>query len=136
MQDEQPTCGKGLAAHAVLPERIGALLTAMAELLQNHTRSLTSADTNSGRERAAYDRLVTKQRAIASSLEDLASAMRSYRDLPMGAHDESALSDRASLEVFAAFVRAEESLLALLQESAAEHRSMLGGIEKQLSSPS
>jgi hypothetical protein len=40
MQDEQPSCGKGLATHAALPEKLAALLSAMAGLLENHTRSL------------------------------------------------------------------------------------------------
>ena len=131
MQDEQQTCGKGLAAHAVLPEEIGALMEAMAGLLQNHTRSLDPDDANARLERDAYDRLVEEQRAIAASLDALAAAMRSYRDLPVAAHDESVLADHDSLDVFAAFVRAEESVLARLQETAAEHRAMLGAMDER-----
>jgi hypothetical protein len=129
MQEEQPTCGKGLCAHAVLPEAISALMSTMADLLQNHTRSLDLDDANARLERDAYDRLVHDQRLIASSLEGLAAAMRSYRDLPMGAHDESALADRRSREVFASFIRAEEGVLALLQEGTAEHRAMLRSLD-------
>ena len=130
MQDEQPTCGKGLAAHAVLPDRIGALMEAMAELLQNHTRSLDLDDANARLERDAYDRLVGEQRAIVASLEALAAAMRSYKDLPVGRHDESTLADRQSVDAFAAFVRAEESVLALLQDTVAEHNAMLGALDE------
>jgi hypothetical protein len=126
MQDEQQTCGKGLAANAVLPEEIGALLQAMAELLQNHTRSLNLSDANAVLERDAYDLLIKAQRDIASRLDALAAAMRSYRDLPIGKHDERVLADQTSLDVFGSFIREEESLLALLQENVAEHRAMLG----------
>jgi hypothetical protein len=129
MQDEQPTCGKGLAAHAVLPERIGALMEAMAELLQNHTRSLDLEDANARLERDAYDRLVREQRAIAAGLEALAAAMRSYHDLPVGKHDENVLADRQSIDVFASYIRSEESVLALLQDAAAEHRAMLAAMD-------
>jgi hypothetical protein len=78
MTDPSPetwTCGKGLAASAVLPAKLGALMAAMAELLDNHTRALAADDANSGLERAAYERLVNDQRAIAASLNGLAAAM-------------------------------------------------------------
>jgi hypothetical protein len=128
MQEEQPTCGKGLSAHAVLPETIGALVGAMAGVLNNHVRSLDLQDENAKLERDAYDSLAREQRLIASKLEALAAAMRSYRNLPMAAHDESALADQTSRDVFASFVRAEERLVALLEESANEHRVMLGSM--------
>jgi hypothetical protein len=64
MQDEQQTCGKGLAAHAALPEKIGGLIQSMAELLQNHTRSLDLDDANARLERDAYDRLIKDERSI------------------------------------------------------------------------
>jgi ribosomal protein S12 methylthiotransferase accessory factor YcaO len=128
MEDEQPTCGKGLAAHAPVPENIGAFVKAMAELLQNHTRSLALDDADANLEREAYNRLVREQRAIASSLEALAAAMRSYRDLPMAAHDVSALSDQRSLDIFASFIRAEERLISVLQENATQHRAMLSAM--------
>ena len=129
MQDEQQTCGKGLAAHAVLPEEIGALMAAMAALLENHTRSLDPDDANARLERDAYERLVEDQRAIAASLEALAAAMRSYRELAVASHDESTLADQQSIDVFASYIRAEEGVLARLQETAAEHRAMLGAMD-------
>jgi hypothetical protein len=128
MQDEQPTCGKGLAAHAALPEQIGTLMEAIAKVLQNHTRSLDLGDANSRSEREAYEHVVEQQRAVASSLGTLAATMRSYRDLPMGTHDERTLADRESLDVFNSFVRAEEMLLASLQTFVSEHRAMLNAL--------
>jgi hypothetical protein len=125
MQDDPQTCGKGLAAHAALPEDIGALMAAMAGLLHNHTRSLDPGNAEARTEREAYARLVEQQQSIAASLRALAATMRGYHDLPMAPHDESTLADQASLDVFASYVAAEESVLALLQESVAEHRAML-----------
>jgi hypothetical protein len=124
MQDEQPTCGKGLAAHAALPEKLGALLAAMAELLENHTRSLPLEDANALLEREAYDRLSKDQHVVAASLKALAAAMRSYHGLPIASHDESTLTDQRSLHVFDSFIRAEEGVLVLLQRSVDEHRVM------------
>src|SRR5688572_22588173 len=128
MTDASPegwTCGKGSAANAVLPAELGALMAAMADLLDNHTRALSADDANSALERAAYERLVKNQRAIAASLGALAAAMESYRGLPSAPHDESVLADRRSLEVFAAFIDAEEAAAGLLQEQIKEYRAML-----------
>jgi hypothetical protein len=128
MQDDQPTCGKGLAAHATLPEQIGALMEAMAKVLQNHTRSLDLADANARSERDAYERIAKEQHAMAASLAALAAMMRSYRDLPMAPHDEGTLADRRSLAEFDSLVRAEETLLASLEAMVSGHRAMRGAL--------
>jgi hypothetical protein len=82
MADNQPTCGKGLAANAVLPEKLAAPVKTMAALLDNHVRALDPREAAGRLERNAYERLVKDQRTLASGLEDLAIAMEGYRDLP------------------------------------------------------
>lgn len=126
MEDDQWTCGKGVAANAIVPEKLGSFMQAFAELLEDHTRSLDLEDANARVERDAYLHLVREQRAIAAHLERLAGAMRGYRDLPMGAHDETVLADQRSRETFAAFIHAEEELTALLRADTEEHKAMLG----------
>jgi hypothetical protein len=129
MADEQPsTCGEGLALNAVVPEKIAALLGAMAELLQNHTRSLDVGNADARREHDVYRHLVHDQRAITSSLSALAAAMRDCRDLPVAPHDESVLADQRSIDVFRAFVDAEEAVLVQLQENVRSHRAMLSAM--------
>lgn len=126
MQDEQPaTCGQGLAASAIVAEKLGAFIGAMAELLQDHTRALDGRDANARVEHAAYEDLVKQQRAIASSLSTLAATMRGYRDLPAAPHDESVLADQRSIDVFTALIVAEEELLGQLQEDVESYRAML-----------
>jgi hypothetical protein len=71
-------------------------------------------------EREAYDRLIKNQQAVATSLQALAAAMRSYRGLPIAPRDESTLTDQRSLHVFDSFIRAEEGVVALLQMSVDE----------------
>ena len=126
MADDEATCGKGLAANAVLPEKLAALMGAMADLLENHVRSLDSSDPNGRLERDAYQRLVEDQRALASALGALASAMASYRDLPMAPHEVTVLMDQKSKDVFVSFIHAEEEAAALLRRRIDEHRAMLG----------
>ena len=92
MPDIKPaTCGQGLAANAALPEKLSALASAMADMLQNHTRSLDISDGNARLERDAYDHLVAGQRDVAARLNALSDAMRGYRDLPAAPHAMSAL---------------------------------------------
>ena len=124
-ENEEWTCGKGVAANAVLAERLGALLGAVSDVLQNHTRSLDAADANGAAELAAYRRLVEEHRGAASALAGLAATMRGYRDLPPAEHDIAKLMDAASVEVMGALVRAQEDVLALLQERAAQYGEML-----------
>ena len=54
--------------------------------------------------------------------------MRGYRDLPPAPHDMRVLADQRSVDAFGAFIGAEESLLALLQESVRSHREMLSAM--------
>jgi hypothetical protein len=129
MQGEQPaTCGEGLAANAVVPEKVGAFVGAMAELLQNHTRALDGRDSNARLEREAYEDLIEQLRAIASGLGTLAAAMRGYRDLPAAPHDERLLADQRSNDVFTAFIGAEEALLGQLRKGVDSHRAMLSAM--------
>ena len=129
MPDEQPaTCGEGSAVNAVVPERIAALLSTMANVLQNHTRALNVDNANARRERDTYERLVSDQRAIASSLSALVAAMRASRELPPAPHDEHVLADQRSIDVFGEFIAAEEEMLVLLQEGVSSHRTMLSAM--------
>lgn len=92
-------------------------------------RSLPSGDADADLERGAYERLVNDQRAIATTLNDLAAAMKSYRDLPSAPHDESVLGDTRSRDTFVAFIEAEEHVLTLLQKQTREYRAMLAGMD-------
>jgi hypothetical protein len=115
-QDDQPTCGKGLAASAVLPAKLAELLAAQAEVLERHARALDLTDPNARLERDGYASLSRAHLAVASELASLAEEMTSYRDLPMGRHDMAVMADPSGqMEAFQRFVAVERSLLALLQ---------------------
>jgi hypothetical protein len=124
--EEQPTCGKGLAAHAALPQKLGELTDSVAEILELHMETLDVADENARIEHAAYSELVNGHRRIASELLATAEEMVGRRDMPMGRHDESALADPRHLAAFARFVGLEQELVSLLQDRLSEDRKMLG----------
>ena len=124
-EDDTPTCGKGIAANAVLPERMAALLSAMSAIYENHMRALDAGEANGKLEIDAYTRLMRDFRATAGEVSGLADAMRSYRSLPMAEHNMTALMDAQSVAAMETLVTAQEELGALLTQRAAEFRQML-----------
>lgn len=126
MDEEEWTCGKGLAANAPLPRTMGTVLAAMAEVLDHHRRALVLSAPESRPEYDAYERIVREHRAVASQLAAAADALEDCRDVPDGVHDKAVMAEPAARELFEDFVRAEEELLGLLQQATTEHRAMLG----------
>lgn len=125
--DDEPTCGKGIAAAADLPDQLGRLLAARAEVLERHTRALDVTDANGRREHEAYMDLVGRHRAIAADLEALAEQMRGYRDLPMAEHNMEVMMDpNGQGAAFREFVELERALAGFLTESVKEDEQMLG----------
>ena len=124
--NDQPTCGKGLAANAVLPAKLAELTAATAEVLERHTRALDLTDPAAREELDAYTALVRVHRTIAGQLASLAQQMAGYRDLPMGRHDETAMADpKGQAEAFQRFVAIERELLALLSAKVEEEDQLL-----------
>jgi hypothetical protein len=124
MEDEL-TCGRGLAAHAALPALLAELTDSVAENLERHLKALDLRDENSRQEYDAYVELAKQHRETAARLRTTAAQMAGYRDLPMGRHDEAAMAEPQILEGFERLVRAEEALLALLQERVRQERRQL-----------
>src|SRR5688572_5625055 len=125
--DDEPTCGRGIAAAAELPARLGKLLAVRAEVLERHTRALDVNEANGRREHEAYMDLVRRHRAVAADLEALAAQMRSYRDLPMAAHNMDVMMDpNGQMAAFREFVDIERELAEYLKASVEENEKMLG----------
>lgn len=122
---EQPTCGKGLAENSVLPARLGTLLAAMAENLEVHMKALDLTDPNSREEYEAYEGLVMKIQQTAAQLEETANRMAGYRDLPMGRHDEQAMTHPRVREAFERFVKQKQQVLSLLEQTAERDSKLL-----------
>jgi hypothetical protein len=122
----EATCGKGLAAGAELPERFGLLLAARAEVLARHTRALDGSDPDARREQDAYVDLVRRHRAVAADLLELATRMRSYRDLPVANHDLNVMmAPDGQMAAFREFVDLERELVARLTAHLGEDERML-----------
>ena len=123
---DEPTCGKGLAAHSALPAAMGELIDASAENLDAHLTALDPNDPQSRPEHDAYVALVAEHRRIAAQLAATADRMASYRALPMANHDPAAMAAPRVGTAFERLVRSEESLIAQLRNALEMHRSMLG----------
>ena len=126
--DDQSTCGKGLAEHAALPAKLGALTAAMAVVLETHMKALDLKDDNARREHDVYRRLAKEQHSIAAQLQANAMKMAECRKLPMGRHDEQAMVGREPVSAFRTFVALEQELLTLLNQRLIEDREMLAAM--------
>jgi hypothetical protein len=122
---EQPTCGQGLAERSTLPAKLGELAASMAHNLEVHTGALDLSEENARKEHAVYQRLAQEHHAIAAQLRAAGKEMADQHDLPMGKHDQEAMSSPSVIEAFETFVTAEQELLALLQKQVEQDQSML-----------
>ncbi|MBI3965305.1 MAG: hypothetical protein HY329_06690 [Chloroflexi bacterium] len=124
--DDQPTCGKGLAANAVLPAKLAELIDARAEVLERHTRALDLADPNGRPELDAYTALARAHRGVAAELTKLAQHLADCRDLPMARHDMKVMTDpEGQAAAFQCYVAIERELLQLLQAKLEEEETLL-----------
>jgi hypothetical protein len=131
--NEQQTCGKGLAENSALPAKLGELISAMAENLEAHRKALDLTDQNSRAEYEAYEKLLKELRQIAAQLSVTASEMAGYYDLPMGRHDEPAMTHPRVGEAFERFVEHKQELLELLEKTEERDHKLLKamGVNKQ-----
>jgi hypothetical protein len=123
--DESTTCGQGLAASAPVPAKLGALVTALAAVLDTHREALPLTDDAARQEAEAYGKIAGQLRSSAEQLDATTEQMVASRDLPMGAHDMDALSSAHAVGIFAAFVRSERELVELLAHRIEGDEAML-----------
>jgi hypothetical protein len=121
----QPTCGKGLAENSVLPAKMAEVLAAMVENLEAHMKALDLTDENSRREYSAYESLVNSYRQIVDQLQSTAAEMAGYRDLPMGRHDEKAMTHPRVRDAFGNLVEHKQELWGLLEGTAERDQKLL-----------
>jgi hypothetical protein len=124
MEDQQ-TCGKGLAEHAVLPAKMAELMAAIAENLELHREALDFNDSNSKKEYDAYLELAGEHRELGLELQATAKKMADCWDLPMGEHDQHVMSSPKVLAAFQRVVHVEQELLVLLQKRVEQDLKML-----------
>jgi len=122
---EQQTCGKGLAENSVLPAKLGKLISAMAGNLEAHRKALDLTDLNSRAEYDAYEKLLKNLRQTAAQLSVTAYEMAGYRDLPMGRHNEKAMTHPRVREAFERFVQYKQELMELLQQTQKRDNKLL-----------
>jgi hypothetical protein len=122
---DQRTCGQGLAEHSLLPAKLAKLTASVAENLEVHMEALDLTDENAKKEHRVYRKLAKEHRKIARQLLAIGEEMAGCRDLPMGRHDQRAMSSPQVVEAFENFVRVEQELLALLVRRMEQDQKML-----------
>ena len=126
--DEQQTCGRGLAEHAVLPAQLAEVVEAMADNLQ--VQALELDDEPAREEHAVYLRLTEEQRQAAGRLRAIAGEMAAARDLPMGRHDTQTMTSPEVGDAFARFVKAKQELLARVRRIVEQDQRLLAEMER------
>lgn len=122
--DEAPTCGIGLAQHGTIPAKIGVMLEGLAETLELHRKVLVLSDPSARQEDEVYRQLAASWLEIAELVQKAAAEMSAQRELPMGAHDQTAWSDE-HLRAFEKFVNGQSQVLSLLRVAAERDEAML-----------
>ena len=123
--NEPQTCGKGLAERSALPTRLGALTSAMADVLETHQQTLDFTDDNAREELTAYQQLANDYRHLTSQLHATADRMLGYRDLPMARHHAQPMLAPEIRGTLANLVERERELAALLTTWIEEDQTML-----------
>jgi hypothetical protein len=129
---DEPTCGKGLAEHSALPAKLAELIGSVADNLEIHMKALDPSDANAMKERDAYESLTRQHRQIASLLRATAAEMAGYRDLPMGRHDEAAMSDPHLVDTFEELVSIRRETVELLQAMLEQEQAMLAHARREV----
>ena len=126
-KDAPPTCGAGLAQHASVPAALAVMFEGLAETLELHRTMLVKDDPTSRQEDEVYRDLAERWKNIAMLMKNAAADMAAQRQLPMGAHDETAWS-AAHHQAFAKFVQGQTQALELLRVAAERDENMLASM--------
>jgi hypothetical protein len=123
--EDEPTCGRGLAASAVVPSALAAVAAGLAQNLEVHMGALDPADSAAAQERHVYERVTRSLHSAATALRAAADEMAAAVDLPMGAHDMEAMTPSDVLDAFERHVAAEDDLRRLLEERREGNEQMI-----------
>ena len=134
MDEEEATCGRGLAQSGAVPAGLAAVAAGLARNLEIHTRALDLRDAAAVRERGVYERIARSLRSAAADLETAAAEMASAVDLPMAADDLDAITTPDVLEAFARYVAAGDDLRRLLDARHEDDEAMLTAIGAEVGS--
>jgi hypothetical protein len=100
----------------------------LAETLALHRRMLVRDDPNARKEDEVYRDLAARWKQIAGLVAQAAAQMAAQRELPMGAHDQTAW-DEVHLRAFETFVKGQTQVLALLRVAAERDERMLASMQ-------
>jgi len=135
MDEEEATCGRGLAQSEAVPAGLAAVATGLAQNLEIHTRALDAGDAAAVRERDVYERIARSLRSAAADLEAAAAEMAAAVDLPMAAHDLDAITTPDVLDAFARYVAAGDDLRRLLDARHEDDEAILTAMRAEVGSP-
>lgn len=116
--DDELTCGMELARNAGVPEKLGALMSHVAENLEAHARWVGTANDEAKREHDAMLAVAEGYKTMGEAGRAAAELMRSLEHLPAVRHDPSARDLPAFRAWMTTKIQLQREVAALLLEHA------------------
>jgi hypothetical protein len=123
----QPACGQMIAGKAVIPQKLAAGATSVAEMLDAHAKFLAgNKDKASQAEVKGLRELAKSQRQVATDLDKLMNEMKKAASWPAAPHDMAKMKSDPELK------SASEKAIATHKEIIAELQKMVAEMEKMM----
>jgi hypothetical protein len=118
MQHDDETCGKELAAGAIIPEQVAELFAHVAYNLRQHAKWVGGDSPEAAREQAAMIAVADGYEAVSAEAQRICNLMRTLVDLPPAPHDPQAQDRQALADWMQTKVVIQRKLAKLLNEHA------------------
>lgn len=135
MEEDEPTCGRGLAQASAVPAGLASVAAGLAENLEVHLRALDLSDTAAVQEQETYESIARSLHSAAVSLRTAAVEMHSAESLPVAAHDMAAMTTPEIVDAFGGYVTAADNLRQLLEAERSDNELMLAAIRTEVQGP-
>ena len=126
----ESTCGRELAASAVVPEKIGELMRHVALNLRAHADWVGDQTDAARAERDAMRAVAEHYERLAGAAADAAAKMRSLNDLAVAPHDPARFDFPEFRRWMREKIRMQRALAELIVEHAVASESALEGLEQ------
>jgi hypothetical protein len=118
----QPTCGQMIASKAVIPQKLAAGATSVAEMMDVHAKIMSAnKDKASQAEVKGLREIAKSQRQVATDLDKVMNEMKKAGSWPAAPHDMDKMkSDPELKSATEKAIAAHKEIIAELQKTVAE----------------
>jgi predicted Rossmann fold nucleotide-binding protein DprA/Smf involved in DNA uptake len=126
----QMTCGQMIASKAVIPQKLAAGASSVAEMMEAHAKLMSAnKDKASQAEVKGLHELVKSQKQVATDLDKVMNEMKKASSWPAAPHDAAKMKSDPELK------SATEKVIATHKEVIAELQKLVADLEKGMKQP-